>query len=337
MGAFEALGSAVLYAGAVGAATKIGGNLASGRFFGGNQNSNAPPRLDRVPNGQKIRNDEYNASMASIIEGLEKEQFGIGRDVNNKMLLTYKNKSDNVNLNDLQSNGSSQRNLGLEKAASIIKLQNSIAELNATIEEMEIKAPNLIEKNKVLVSDFKKGRQEAFNRGFDIKERTINNKLAEMGLENSSSALGIAMSLANQRAIAHSNLSAEIHEFEEGLEEKQQNRDLKERAMQLNVASFKKDVADSKQQNYLNSRALERGVLSDANSHELARHSYSAQRNLSQEMAGQVFGKELLQDEKQKLIKDSTSKAAQQLGHVAKNAVGRGMNFFGKYKNEEAI
>ena len=169
-----------------------------------------------------------------------------------------------------------------------------------------------------------------------------------MGLNNSSSALGIAMSLASERAVAYTNLEDENRQYAESLKAEKTDALFKEKAMkleegklllqnsqmqdqkQMGIASLQKDVADSKQQNYLNSRALERGILSDANNQELARHSYSPQQNLGQNVAGQMFGYATQQEKVLEPIRESVGSSVQQLMEVAKNAAGRESSFLGK-------
>ena len=349
MGAFAGLGKALVSSAALGAVSTMGSNLAAGRgLFGSGRKNKAPLRIKQLSEDQKVVNNDYNDDIQVILDGLEREQFGIARDVKNRMVLTYKNNRGNVDLDGSQSTERGQKNPGLEKAASFINLHKSISELNTTIEEMRDKSPELIDGNKEFINNFIKRREEAFTRGFDIKERTINNKLVEMGLNNSSSALGIAMSLASERAVAYTNLEDENRQYAESLKAEKTDALFKEKAMkleegklllqnsqmqdqkQMGIASLQKDVADSKQQNYLNSRALERGILSDANNQELARHSYSPQQNLGQNVAGQMFGYATQQEKVLEPIRESVGSSVQQLMEVAKNAAGRESSFLGK-------
>lgn len=98
-------------------------------------------------------------------------------------------------------------------AAAVAALTGELRELQDTIGVIENTAPELIPQNKALIDSFKAASQRAMDKGFDIRRNGIDNKLRQMGLANSSTALGAEIALARERVDADINNALQVAEL----------------------------------------------------------------------------------------------------------------------------
>jgi len=109
----------------------------------------------------------------------------------------------------------------MKYAAAVVDLTNRMRGLQNTITVMENTAPELIAQNKPIIDAFRQASQRAMDKGFDIRRNGIDRKLAQMGLTNSSTALGSEIALAKQRVDAEIMNSLQTAEL--GQKTKQQS------------------------------------------------------------------------------------------------------------------
>lgn len=84
-------------------------------------------------------------------------------------------------------------------AAAVADVTSRLRTLNDTITGLEITDPMAIETHAPFIKAFKDANRRAMERGFDIKYNGIDNKLREMGLNNSTTALGAIITLQKQK------------------------------------------------------------------------------------------------------------------------------------------
>lgn len=90
-------------------------------------------------------------------------------------------------------------------AANVAALTQELRDLSTTIGIIENTAPELIPQNRELIDSFKNASKQAMDKGFDIRRNGIDKKLREMGLLNSSTALGSEIALARERVDSEIN------------------------------------------------------------------------------------------------------------------------------------
>ena len=91
--------------------------------------------------------------------------------------------------------------------------------LGSAIEEMERTSPYLIPQNQELIDSYRTAVNNALDRGFDFKQQSIDGKLSKMGLTNSSTALGVQVALARERANAMAEAELKQAELAQGLKQ----------------------------------------------------------------------------------------------------------------------
>ena len=84
-------------------------------------------------------------------------------------------------------------------AAMVANVSEKLRDLNDTINGLEISDPMVIERYQPFLKAFREANKLAMDRGFDIRYNGLDNKLREMGLNNSTTALGTIISLQKQR------------------------------------------------------------------------------------------------------------------------------------------
>lgn len=84
-------------------------------------------------------------------------------------------------------------------AAAVAESTQRLRELSDTITGLEVSDPMAIERYQPFLESFRQANRLAMDRGFDIKYNGLDNKLREMGLNNSTTALGAMISLQKQR------------------------------------------------------------------------------------------------------------------------------------------
>jgi hypothetical protein len=198
-----------------------------------------------------------------------------------------------------------------EKTLGLIAINEAMNKLGNTIEQMENTSPFLIPQNQELINSYKTAVTKALDRGFDIKQQSIDSKLSKMGLSNSSNALNMQIGLAREKANSYANLALQESELAQnlkqqaiqnlnlrgnmlgaqaniGLNEQAQNIQMRGQEMQkelgyAQIAENRKQFAiqagvnlmNSGNQNSLNARQLDNSALTNLNQANLA--SYSMQ------------------------------------------------------------
>lgn len=83
--------------------------------------------------------------------------------------------------------------------ASVSDVSNRLRDLQDTITGLEVSDPMTIERYGPMIRAFKDANKLAMDRGFDIRYNGLDAKLREMGLNNSTTALGTMISLQKQK------------------------------------------------------------------------------------------------------------------------------------------
>lgn len=84
-------------------------------------------------------------------------------------------------------------------AAAVAESTQRLRELSDTITGLEVSDPMTIERYQPFLESFRQANRLAMEKGFDIRQNGLDNKLREMGLNNSTTALGAMISLQKQR------------------------------------------------------------------------------------------------------------------------------------------
>lgn len=107
-----------------------------------------------------------------------------------------------ANLPNIDMNLPNVRNLipfEMRYAAAVAESTQRLRDLSDTITGLEVSDPMTIERYQPFLKAFREANKLAMDRGFDIKYNGLDNKLREMGLNNSTTALGAMISLQKQR------------------------------------------------------------------------------------------------------------------------------------------
>lgn len=107
-----------------------------------------------------------------------------------------------ANLPNINMNLPNVRNLmpfDMRYAAAVAESTQRLRELSDTITGLEVSDPMVIERYQPFLESFRQANKLAMDRGFDIKYNGLDNKLREMGLNNSTTALGAMISLQKQK------------------------------------------------------------------------------------------------------------------------------------------
>lgn len=188
-------------------------------FFGTKQ----PPRLQTEANNP-IANKFPPINFTSIFDELSKDKLDIIRGLDGKLNLQFSNSNNRIDLNTpVQARGVNTRlpaiNRLSENAAGVVALSQAMTRLGNTIEQMENTSPYLIEQNQGLINSFRRASEQALDRGFDHRQYAIDQKLAKYGLDNSSTAFGVQVALAREKANAYSELELKQAELAQGLKQ----------------------------------------------------------------------------------------------------------------------
>ncbi len=84
-------------------------------------------------------------------------------------------------------------------AAAVSDVSNRLRDLQDTMTGLEVSDPMTIERYGPMIRAFKDANKLAMDRGFDIRYNGLDAKLREMGLNNSTTALGTMISLQKQK------------------------------------------------------------------------------------------------------------------------------------------
>jgi hypothetical protein len=171
-----------------------------------------PAPIRSLPEGQSAVSRFKPTNYMSIMNTLMGDQMEIIKDVNGRMNISISNpKGSNVKI-------APDRNIP-EQALAVIMLSESMTDLGNAIEEMERTSPYLIPQNQELINSYRTAVSSALDRGFDFKQQAIDTKLSKMGLTNSSTALGVQVALARERANAMAEAELKQAELAQGLKQ----------------------------------------------------------------------------------------------------------------------
>lgn len=108
-------------------------------------------------------------------------------------------------------------------AAMVANVSEKLRDLSDTITGLEVSDPMTIARYQPFLESFRQANRLAMEKGFDIRQNGLDNKLREMGLNNSTTALGTMISLQKQRVDAEIENNLKEYAFANNL--KQQSID----------------------------------------------------------------------------------------------------------------
>jgi hypothetical protein len=198
-----------------------------------------PPPITSLPENQQIANQYKPINFASIMDELSGDRLEIVRGVDNRVSLNFANSRGRINLDE-------PANINLpavrqirgraidERAAEVIALSSAMTRLGNAIEQMETTSPYLIPQNQELINSYRTAVTGALDRGFDFKQQAIDQKLTKMGLANSSTAMGVQIALAREKATAYAESELKQAELAQNLKQ-QALGNLNQRGQLLNA------------------------------------------------------------------------------------------------------
>ena len=189
----------------------VAGGVASSMVSSSMQDE-PPAPIRKLPTDLQTRKSFKPVNYMSIMNTLMGDKMDIVKGVDGEMKIVISN-----------PNGRSvvpmkERNIP-EKALAVIMLSESMTDLGKAIEEMERTSPYLIPQNQELINSYKTAVNNALDRGFDFRQQAIDTKLSKMGLSNSSTALGVQIALARERANAMAEAELKQAELAQGLKQ----------------------------------------------------------------------------------------------------------------------
>lgn len=203
----------------------VGAASSSGAFKGAfGRPQQPPPPITSLPENQQIANQYKPINFASIMDELSGDKLEIVRGVDNRVSLNFANSRGRVNLDE-------PANINLpavrqirgraidERASEVIALSAAMTRLGNAIEQMETTSPYLIPQNQELINSYRTAVTGALNRGFDFKQQAIDQKLTKMGLANSSTAMGVQIALAREKATAYAESELKQAELAQNLKQ----------------------------------------------------------------------------------------------------------------------
>ena len=212
-------------------------------FFGTKQ----PPRVQTQANNP-IANQFKPINFASIFDELSKDKMDIIRNMDGKVSLRFGNDKNSIDLNKPVNAGSLNSKLPLinpinQRAAEVVLLSQAMTRLGNVIEETEKTNPYLVEQNRGLIDSFRSAAQSTLDRGFDFRQYAIDQRLKKMGLDNSSTAFGMQVALAREKANAYAEMEFKQAELAQGLKQQaianlHQRGDLLGKNAQVELARF---------------------------------------------------------------------------------------------------
>tara|TARA_B110000908_G_C10264469_1_gene462336 strand:+ start:4421 stop:5533 length:1113 start_codon:yes stop_codon:yes gene_type:complete len=163
-------------------------------------------------------------NFTSIFDEISKDKLDIIKGLDGKLNLQFSNSNSRIDLNSpVQSRAVNTRlpaiNKLSERASSVVALSEAMTRLGNSIEQMESTSPYLIEQNQEFINSFRTASESAIARGFDFRQYAIDQKLAKHGLDNSSTAFGVQVALAREKANAYSDLELKQAELAQGLKQ----------------------------------------------------------------------------------------------------------------------
>ena len=184
-----------------------------GRALGGGRSTPKPPApIRNLSESESIASKYKPINFVSVMDNLMGDKLDIVRGVDGKISMNF------TNPNGKTTRTSPERNVD-ERAAAVIVLSEAMTRLGTAIEEMERTSPYLIPQNQELIDSYKTAVNNALDRGFDFRQQAIDTKLSKMGLTNSSTALGVQVALARERANAMAEAELKQAELAQGLKQ----------------------------------------------------------------------------------------------------------------------
>lgn len=217
--------AAGLGASAIGASSAaIAGTVAlgaAGSFLAGGS-GDSPPVINQAEN--PIANKFEPINFTSVFDEISKDKLDIIKGLDGKLNLQFSNSNSRIDLNSPVQSRAVNTNLPAinklsERASGVVALSEAMTRLSNTVEQMESTSPYLIEQNQDLINSFRQASEKAIDRGFDFRQYAIDQKLAKHGLDNSSTAFGVQVALAREKATAYSDLELKQAELAQGLKQ----------------------------------------------------------------------------------------------------------------------
>ncbi len=198
-------------------------------LFASGQDDEPPAIKTSLPESQQIANKIPPINFASIMDTLTGDNLDIIRGTDGKVALTFGNNSGRIDLERAIDAGNVNVNLPAlrqirgrnidERAVEVIALSQAMTRLGTAIEQMERTSPYLIAENQDLINSYRTAVQGALDRGFDFRQQAIDQKLTKMGLINSSTAFGVQVALAREKANAYAEAELKQAELAQGLKQ----------------------------------------------------------------------------------------------------------------------
>lgn len=113
-------------------------------------------------------------------------------------------------------------------AAMVANVSERLRDLSNTITGLEVSDPMTIDRYAPFLESFKKANKTAMERGFDIRYNGIDNKLREMGLNNSTTALGAMITLQKQKVDTEIENNLKEYAFANNLKQESINNLIKQ-------------------------------------------------------------------------------------------------------------
>lgn len=171
-----------------------------------------PAPIRQLSASESIASKYTPINFVSIMDGLMGDKLDVVRGVDGKISMNF------TNPNGRTARMSPERNID-ERAVEVIALSSAMTRLGNAIEEMERTNPYLIPQNQDLINSYRTAVNNAMDRGFDFKQQAIDTKLSKMGLTNSSTALGVQVALAREKANAYAEAELKQAELAQGLKQ----------------------------------------------------------------------------------------------------------------------
>jgi hypothetical protein len=191
----------------------LGGAVAAGAMSIANRSTRKPPTpITSLPKSRTMANKYKPINFVSIMDSLMGDKLDIVRGVDGKISMNF------TNPNGKTVRMSPERNID-ERAVEVIALSSAMTRLGNAIEEMERTSPYLIPQNQELIDSYRTAVNNALDRGFDFRQQSIDGKLSKMGLTNSSTALGVQVALAREKANAMAEMELKQAELAQGLKQ----------------------------------------------------------------------------------------------------------------------
>ena len=202
----------------------MGGGGGPFGLFGGDDDEEAPqvPIHSYTPTLASTRDEFKPINAMQWFDDISGEQFSFVRDLNGNLSVQTRDVSGRpaidapIDVNEVNVNLPEVGNLPdftNRYAAVVATLTAELRNLGNTIQVMENTAPELLPQVAHIINPFKAASERAMNKGFDIYQNGLDKKLTQMGLANSSTALGSQIALQRDRVDAEINNNLQVAEL----------------------------------------------------------------------------------------------------------------------------